>query len=68
MLNYYIAGNFEASNLSMWDNFSSIGSRGSYKDGALKMIPPVPRRQAAVNVHRKNRSSTMAMNFQSSIT
>ena len=34
----------------------------------LRMIPAVPKRQAAVKSHRNNRSSTIAMNFQSSIT
>ena len=55
-------------NFGISDNFSSIGSRMSYKEGALKMIPPVPNKQAAVNNHRNSLSKTIAMNFQSSIT
>jgi len=31
------------------------------------IIPNVPRRHAAVKIHRKKRSRTIAMNFQSSI-
>ncbi len=32
------------------------------------MMPPVPPRHASVNIHKKRRSSTIATNFQSSIT
>ncbi len=45
-----------------------MGSLMSYSDGALSMMPALPPRQASVNIHRKKRSRTIAMNFQSSIT
>ena len=32
------------------------------------MMPTVPIRQVAVKTHKKNRSNTIAINFQSSIT
>ena len=44
-----------------------MGSLLSYNDGARMIIPNVPRRHAAVKIHRKKRSRTIAMNFQSSI-
>ena len=46
----------------------SIGVRSSYKLGACKIIPAVPTHTANVNIHRNNRSSTMATYFQSSFT
>jgi len=46
----------------------SSGSRISYNVGAWMMIPNVPTRQAAVNIHRNMRSKTIATNCQSCFT
>jgi len=46
----------------------SIGSRISYSVGAWMMMPKVPTRQAAVNIHRNIRSRTIATNCQSCFT
>lgn len=54
--------------LPICDNCESIGTRWSYREGAWRMIPHVPTRQAIVKIHRKSLSSTKATYFQSSMT
>lgn len=50
------------------DNLISIGTRLSYKVGACRIIPAVPKTTAIVNIHKNNRSNTIATYFQSSFT
>ena len=56
-------GNWSSSQRSV-----SSGSRMSYSVGAWMMMPNVPTRQAAVNIHRNIRSKTIATNCQSCFT
>lgn len=50
------------------DIFMSMGTRVSYSVGACNIMPAVPTTTAIVNIHRNNRSNTIATYFQSSFT
>lgn len=50
--------------LSCW----SMAGLVSYSEGLWKMMPSVPPMQDSVKTHRKNRSRTIEINFQSSTT